>query len=288
MKYLATFSVLLVSVGVYLSQKPEAYRALRTALNDRYHAVVFEKEIRITGLKNLRKDSVTSRLPQDKTTFWWLLNAGAIEAELLNNTFFRSADVAPCSTFLIPNWGCFRISIQEREPHFLVTSGQTILVLGEDGGVITQTPLADLEAQLSLLLEPGAERPKLLHGLMGDEVSQDLFRARFDYARTAIETIEGVTARTVARVDLQPNGELKIKFQGLPFDVIFDSSSKDVAKLEDEAVRLKRLLAELRGRESEIRSIDLAFSKMGVVRFNAPVPSAPGSGAKPGAHLPQR
>jgi hypothetical protein len=57
----------------------------------------------------------------------------------------------------------------------------------------------------------------------------------------------------------------------LPFPVVFGSSSSEsAAVIEDQGRRLKALLVQLKDRLPEIQRVDLAFSKVGVVKFKAP------------------
>jgi hypothetical protein len=70
-------------------------------------------------------------------------------------------------------------------------------------------------------------------------------------------------------VTFEGRGAITVLFDGIPFPVTFGAPSDSMIVLEDQGRRLKALMSQLKDRLSEIDRVDLAFSKVGVVKFRS-------------------
>jgi hypothetical protein len=101
----------------------------------------------------------------------------------------------------------------------------------------------------------------------------DKSQAQLDLAQRAITALERSVELPVESISFEGKGDISVDFDKLPFPVVFGSSSSDSsAVIEDQGRRLKALLAQLKDRIPEIEKVDLAFSKVGIVKFKAPPP----------------
>ena len=67
-----------------------------------------------------------------------------------------------------------------------------------------------------------------------------------------------------------------------PFPVVFAGASDSPLPLSEQAERLATLLGKLKDRFGEVARVDLAFARVGVVKFRADEP------AQRGEHSPQQ
>lgn len=97
--------------------------------------------------------------------------------------------------------------------------------------------------------------------------SPDAVRQRFSYVEKALEIISEGTGLQVGTLDLTSAGELKVHFREFKALVTMSVPENDFSKLEKQCERLKVLINKLADKLTEVREIDLAFNKLGVVKF---------------------
>ncbi|NDC37680.1 MAG: FtsQ-type POTRA domain-containing protein [Proteobacteria bacterium] len=209
------------------------------------------KDLSFSGISRLQTEDLEVRIPIERSNIWWWLNTSAVEAALMSHPLVVRAEVRHCERLSIR---CFRIAITERSPRYVLNlSGQRWLV-GADGGFMTT--LKDDESLPGMVV---------ISGLSNGSDSPDIVSARFAQLRGALDIIEQHAQVAVSTVDFRSNLEFLVRFEAVPFPVLFDMSS-DGEFIPVEARRLKRLLQEFEGRLDEIRQIDLAYNKQAVVR----------------------
>lgn len=257
---------LALAVAIYAASVPQHFSKSVERASLLLHDIWYEKKLSIRGLRILSVETIREHLPRDHSTAWWILNSSIIEGELLQNPFIRKASVDPCSSFFIFSWGCFVIDLEERELRFIAPHKGSFLLLGQDGSSLGAVPIERLESAMQQITDKSVARPKMLNGLIPDDGSTDITRARFNYVTKVIHEVEKETALLVTRAHLHSNGEVTIKTQQHPFSINFDSSQENPDRLTDELQRLKRLFIEIQGREETIDSIDLAFDKITVIK----------------------
>jgi hypothetical protein len=110
-----------------------------------------------------------------------------------------------------------------------------------------------------------------LYGLASRVATPERSQAQLELAQRAITALERSVELPVESISFEGKGDISVDFDRLPFPVVFGSSSSDsVAVIEDQGRRLKALLVQLKDRLPEVQKVDLAFSKVGVVKFKAP------------------
>jgi hypothetical protein len=97
--------------------------------------------------------------------------------------------------------------------------------------------------------------------------SPDLIHARLEYTRRAVEIIEKHSKLEVALARCSHDGEIRARFEGYPFEVLFDYRVDAPKTLTTEAERLAALIKEFGARVQTIELIDLAYNKLAIVRF---------------------
>jgi hypothetical protein len=97
--------------------------------------------------------------------------------------------------------------------------------------------------------------------------SPDLIHARLEYTRRAVEIIEKHSNLEVALARCSHEGEIRARFEGYPFEVLFDYQVDSPKTLTTESERLGALVKEFGSRVQTIELIDLAYNKLAIVRF---------------------
>lgn len=266
MKFLYSFIAVSIVLAAYFSYKPDQFLLSKNIASNAYNDIFFRKNISVRGLKVLRVDAIKKLLPIEYSNLWWSLNASFIDGVLEKNPFIQGASTEHCGGSIL-NFSCFIISIEERTPAYISLVGNEASVLGDDGATIQTAKGEDIEKTLQTLLDPKARPPIVLLGLVTPGVSSDITEARFRYLRSSIQMIESEVKLHVQRVELLPTGELSARIQNVPYDIVFDDTSKDNERLHDEVTRLKRLLPELDGKKDRVSRVDLSYNKIAVVSY---------------------
>ena len=226
------------------------------------------KEVRIEGLHTLSRAVVERVLPLNRSVGWWMLNETSITARVAENPWVKEVDLTSCKGGMLPTFGCFVLSIEERRPRFIALVDDERWIIGADGSLIIP---ANGNA-------PGMTDDTLralvpLYGLASRVATPEKSQAQLDLAQRAITALERSVELPVESISFEGKGDISVDFDKLPFPVVFGSSSSDSsAVIEDQGRRLKALLAQLKDRIQEIEKVDLAFSKVGIVKFKAPPP----------------
>ncbi len=234
---------------IYPKQSEQTWWRLRL----RAQEVWSGKELSFSGLSRLNSEDLEVLLPMDKSVVWWNLNSSAIEAAARRHPMVEYAELRRCDELSL---ACFRITVSERIPRYIVELGGQRWLVGVDGGFMT-----------TLAASEGLPNLVTIRGLGDSSASPDLVRGRFDQLRTALAVIEREAGAAVRAVDFRANLEFLAELEGLPFSVLFDMSD-DGGRIPLQAERLAKLLKEFNGRLDAIKRVDLAYDKQAVVQVN--------------------
>lgn len=271
------FGVIITGVGLGLLAatfllSESVTRGALLGVQNRISVLLQPKQLSIEGTSLLSDDEVLNAVPVSSTIFSWLFLRGSIEEQLQRHPLVADAVISPCSGGLLQQLRCFAIRIVERTPKYVAVIDSKPWLVGEDGGFIG---IADDSHLIERMHDNGLaiEEMSLLTGLSVAGSTPDHTRGRLNYVRTAVEKIGAVTNLQVQSADLKANGELRLRFEEIPVPVIFGFAEADYRLLAVQAERLKVILSEIRERFNEIELIDLAFRRVGVVRFKSGTPA---------------
>ena len=225
------------------------------------------QEFRLKGLITLTEDEVRGMLPGDKSTLWWLLNLGQVEQIVRSNPFVSAARVRRCGESFFSEWGCFSIEVEERVPAFVALVEGLAWLVGADGGFIGPLPNKLNVSEFVREISPSVGRLRIIKGIAPNVLSPDLVKARFQYAREAMDILETESGIGIEWGELKENGELLVKFNQFELLATFAFNRAEWEVLRDEATRFKLLVKELGTRISLVKEVDLAFDTLAVMRF---------------------
>lgn len=273
MRFVSSISCAFITIGmIYLDNPAPLNRFVRNRASEVEH-VVFDKRVAYTGLSYIRPEEIEVLLPMERSVPWWIFNKEQIETTLLRHSLVRKATLKTCDKLAVTDWGCFSIDVQERHPMFAALIDDEVWILGEDGGLLFPIPRDQFDTQpLAKILSKNLAREVpssiSLKILQVAGSSPDLIHARLSYTRRAVEIIEEHSRLEVAMARCSHQGEIRARFEGYPFEVIFDYAEDAPKTLTVEAQRLSALVMEFGQRAQTIELIDLAYNKLAIVRFN--------------------
>jgi hypothetical protein len=121
----------------------------------------------------------------------------------------------------------------------------------------------------------------VVEGLASRASSPDTVRSQLALASGSIGTLEREVGRSVGSLRFESRGDFSVVFDGLPFPVVFAGSPDASISLKEQGARLAALLTKLQNRLGDVAKIDLAFSRVGIVKFRAEEPpTKPASGGE--------
>lgn len=264
MRLVLSFAIILAVTSVLLWQYPEFAKRGYDEVAERGDQFLNEKQINITGLSVLNRSDIIKDLPLKKSVRWWLMNSAEIEASLERNVLVQNAEVKRCERFSVR---CFDVTVHEREPAFITSLNDTVWLIGSDGAFITPVPKKQFEAKGANVVM--GRTPIVVEGLLSESVSPDAAKARIQYVKAMISTIEPETGLKVVWVGLRRNGETALRFAGLDLEAVFDVGESDQSKVKEEAQRLKTVLNQFGDRAKDIARVDLAFDKVAVAKLKS-------------------
>ena len=220
------------------------------------------KEIRIEGLRTLPRSEIERLLPLERSVVWWKLQSTSIQGRIAQNPWIGEVSVSSCEGGAREAWGCFLISIKERQPTFLAVVDNANWVIDRGGSFIV--PYSET------LPMPSNQRLVRVTGLASRHSSPDIVRAQLSAASSVLDTIEREVRRQVWALEFLGHGDLSVMFQDVPFPVVFGAGGDSVVPLAEQGKRCGELLKRLQDRFGDILKVDLAFERVGVVKFKTP------------------
>lgn len=221
-----------------------------------------EKEVRIEGLQTLPRADIERLLPMNNSVAWWKLQTTSIQGKIAQNPWIANVSVSSCEGGLREAWGCFLISIEERRPTFLAVVDNATWVIDRGGSFIV--PYSES------LPVPSKEPLVRVTGLASRHSSPDVVRAQLSAATTLLDTIEREVRRHVRVLEFLSHGDLSVSFRDVPFPVVFGAGVDSAVPLAEQGKRCAELLRRLQDRFPDILKVDLAFDRVGVVKFRTP------------------
>lgn len=218
-----------------------------------------DKEIRIEGLRMLPRAEIERLLPLERSVAWWKLQTTSIQGRIAQNPWIGEVSVNSCEGGLRESWGCFLISIKERQPTFLAVVDNANWVIDRGGSFIV--PYSET------LAVPSTQRLVRVTGLASRHSSPDTVRGQLSAASLLLDTIEREVRRQVWAVEFLGHGDLSVSFQDVPFPVVFGAGDDSPVPLAEQGKRCAELLTRVQDRFADIVKIDLAFERVGVVKF---------------------
>ena len=232
--------------------------------------LMVNKEIRIEGLKVLPRTEVERVLPKDRSVVWWKMNGTDIRSKVEESPWIEEASVESCPEGFLRGWGCFVVSVKERTPKFIASVDNERWIIGSDGTFIMPSggPLYGLTADT-------VSRLVVVEGLASRTHSPDMVRSQLAVTAGSVDTIERAVGRNARVVRLEGRGDVSVIFDGIPFPVVFNASSDSPVPLPEQGVRFVALLSKLKDRYNDVARVDLAFTKVGVVKVRTDEPVSP-------------
>ena len=281
--YVITIGVLLAAM--YFSERPQHLVWLEARAHAWYYRLWIEKEFSIAGLQRLDARVIEEQLPLQESNLWWQWNPEIISASLRSIPLVRSAEVTACEG---RRWGCFVVSVEERNPAYYALLGNEGWLIGDDGGIISAVPaqeLAYLFSRKSAFTQDsrgqiGDEREKrlpLVTGVWSPVLSPDFIRERFRDVPRILHVIEDESGFMVRTLTFRSGSDFVVHFEKFGFDVTFDLISEPTWNevLRDKVQRFSSVVRELGTSVHQVKSIDLAFSHIAVVKTNSDLAATP-------------
>ncbi len=251
-----------ISIGTWgYAHFSGASKDFERAMANTVERIRFDKELRFQGLDLLERADLEALVPTERSNFWWEFNRGDVASSLREHALVSAVEVARCGTL---EWGCFSVVVTERRPEFVTEFGGKAWLVSADGAFMGRAPRSALDESNT---PRAAFNPVLLKGLDFDRSSPDTLKARLDLIRTAIAEIEAGGGEEVRTARLIGASDLEVRFESRTFTVTFGLPDGDTERLRDEVARYNRVLEELGEKHRLVRSIDLAFERVAVVKF---------------------
>ncbi len=260
---------LLVTAGVvtlHVLDNPIGAKKLVENLSSRSSSVWHDKEVRIEGLSVLSRAEVERVLPLDQSVLWWKLHSTDIQSRLEQNPWVQSVSISECEGSRGASWGCFVLSIKERTPTYRATVDNAQWVIDRGGSFIA--PVGDPAAK------GYSQNLIAVHGLASRSTSPDVVRGQLAAASHLLGVLEREVRRPIQALEFLDQGDFSVYFRGLAFPVVFGAGQDAKVPLAEQGQRCAQVLLRLQDRFADIQKIDLAFDRVGVVKFRPAAPEA--------------
>ena len=259
-----------VVIGTVVLQDPQYYmqgvQNSAKSISTRARNYFYEKKVNFEGTVRLSPKDLVATLPVDKSVIWWLANQETVEKKLLENSMIDQVDVSHCG---YTSWGCFNIKITERKPEYVALLGNKPWLIGRDGGFIA--PLDSFNSASIASMKMTTEDLNdavFINGLLEKPYSPDVLEVKINFLSQAISLIQKKMKLKVREIEVNSDSEISVKFKNYEFPSKFTFSDASLSKIEDQTLRLKKIILEYGERASEIREVDLAFDHIAVVKKN--------------------
>lgn len=268
MRILFTSLITATFLVIEVLDNPKLFQRMWGGTQEMFSSAAYEKEIRIDGLSSLTRSEVESLLPLHRATSWWMANFPTIQGRLEEHPWIKRAVVESCPGNTISGWGCFILSVTERTPKYLATVDSEEWLIAEDGAFLL--PLSTFAGKAGLRndqrLSVDARTITKVSGLASRLNSPAILGAQMELVRRIVQITPPIVDRSVEEIVFQEGSDFTVRFNGVPFPVVFSSSSEGPT-LSDQSERCALLLKKFADRYQEIEKVDLAFEKVGVVKL---------------------
>ncbi|NLF24757.1 MAG: hypothetical protein GX589_03760 [Deltaproteobacteria bacterium] len=261
---IAALLLLLAAAGFYLTfyhaELAPGWQAVKRANRSFFYG----KQVSFEDLESRLASQLKPLLPWDRSVLWWSLREDEIASRLMEHPLVEGAQVERCEAF---SWGCFVIKVSARRPAAIAAIGGETWIVGQDGAF-----MAPLSSAITLKKLFGEDVPKLgrlpvIDGVMLEQGSLEVGRARLRYVLKALALIEEESGYQISRLAIKENGETVVSFRGYNMEAVFDVIKGQMRRLRQEARRFKQVMTEFAGREGALERVDLAFDKVAVIKL---------------------
>lgn len=259
MRILYTLAFACTVLFLQYFDNPEGFRSVVNQGAGTIQSLWNDKNVRIEGLEVLSEREIEPLLPLSKSVLWWHLNEPDIQAELMQIPWVKSVSVNSCHDSIWSRWGCFLLSVKEREPVFSAVVDETEWVVDAEGAfIVPSSDLVHRRYDLKLVS---------IAGLASREYSPDMVRSQVYSANKYMGILQQSVGKAVVSLSFLDHADISVGFQGVPFPIIFGLDSAGTTSLAEQGKRCAALLKRLGHQFHEIEKIDLAFDRVGVVAF---------------------
>ena len=271
---------------MYVADSPTRSAQLNASAAALSNQLLYQRSLQIVGANEALAARVRALLPEQNSNLWWLGHLRTIERLITADEHIASATVALCRDGWLPRIGCFSIEVKPRRTEFLVIAASDVRLVAADGVVLESVAAKDVEAEINRLVVAGTKAPRVVRGIYSDQPSSDVASARFARISAAVTQLEKQLTRRIEALTFLNSSELEVRIEALRFPVRFNLDP--LTTLSDQADRFLRLEREIAGKTENIELVDMAFDKLGVVRYAQPLanlaaktPAAPPARARP-------
>lgn len=248
MGFLRPGRVLLLLLLLFASYGAVAWLAL--PFSAQLRSLLYFREVQFSGTNHLSPESLQSAVPHQLTNFTWYFRPERVARDLRMHPHVKEVKVRPCRPY---SFSCFSVEIAERPGELIAkVAGKNWYIAG-DGSFIEP-----YEGDLRFRFLP------LVEGQLLESLAPEVARGRL---RNIVQLVDQLSRKLELRIDsVSPlrSGEVRVRFRGHQFEAVFD---EDSTQYPEKVKRLEAILSELDQRVSEVESVDLAFRRVGVVRF---------------------
>lgn len=225
----------------------------------------------LIGNRFTSNEEIFSKFEKRTDVFYWYLNKDKIEKQIESLSYVKTARIFPSS---LKEFNKLNIAIREEEPFYLIKlQDNQIQVVSNEGKMLSY--LASKE-----LLDNNRDFFNSLPVVLGVDEGLDssqTMNSRLVYIAKFINLVKTKISQTIVSMIFLSSGEVKIKFYDIDPLVVLDLSKSD-AWVETQLKRFNAIKAKLGGTINQMSQIDLAYSKVGVLkkkRINEPVLANP-------------
>jgi len=268
MRWIFTLLVTAVVVTLEVLDNPRLFERGWQRTIEVAHRIAQEKDVRVEGLQVLSRTEVERVLPLNRSVFWWIFNQQVVQTRIQENPWIQSATVESCPGGALGAWGCFVVSLTERNPYFVATVDEVSWLIAEDGTfLIPESSARERRAAEGEQRKLDSTTLFRVDGLASRVSSPDRMAAQVAVAREVIREAHVRFRNKVNTISFGSKSDLAVAFDGLPFPIILNAGNDVSVSIGEQLARGSKLLQQFSDRSGEIEKIDLAFDRVGVVSF---------------------
>lgn len=231
--------------------------------------IFYQRTVAFRGVDRLQESGLAALLPGNRSNLWWAFNPAEVEDALRRNPLIAEVNSKRCAWYTLR---CFEISVTERDARMIAVEddGDHAWVVGGDGAFIAPFLLSEHQPKPTREISGVPATPPVVRGVWSPIKASEEVSAK---ARLLIRGLDGFEAGAelpVSEVRLTAEGEVVAKVSSVRAPVVIAALEASRHEFYDKGLRLKSLISQLGARLDEATAIDLAYSKLGVVRFPSP------------------
>ena len=251
---------------MYVADSPSRSAQLNAGAYALANHLFYQRTLRIVGVNQTMAERVSALLPQQNSNLWWFSHLPSVERMIALDAHVAKVDVSICRDGWLPRLGCFSIAVTPRQAEYLVLAVTEVRLVALDGVVLESVAIKDFNSLAERIIDSGEATPRVLRGIYKDQPSSDIATARFARVVNSVKQLESQLVRRIESIEFVNSGEIEVRLDGTKFPVRFNIDS--LTSLNDQADRFSRLEREISGKLDLVEMVDMAFDKLGVVRYS--------------------